>query len=45
MVGPIDMATSCLSMEEFALRAGHKVLGEVDDNIAEIVVDPQGILA
>jgi hypothetical protein len=35
------MAPSWLSMEEFAMRAGHKVLGEVDDNSAQIVVDPQ----
>jgi hypothetical protein len=31
-------------MEEFAPRAGHKVLMEVDDNILHIVGNPQGIL-
>ncbi len=31
-------------MEVFALRAGHKVLADVDVNIAQIVGDPRGIL-
>jgi hypothetical protein len=31
-------------LEEVAVRAGHKVLMEVDDNSALIVVDSRGIL-
>jgi hypothetical protein len=31
-------------LEEVAVRADHKVLIEVDDNIVLIVGDPQGIL-
>jgi hypothetical protein len=33
-----------LPLEEVALRAGYKVLMEVDDNSALIIGDPQGIL-
>jgi hypothetical protein len=31
-------------LEEAAVRAGHEVLMEVDDNISLIVGDPHGIL-
>ncbi len=34
----------CLSLEEVAVCAVHKVLLKVDDNILLIVGDPQGIL-
>jgi hypothetical protein len=33
-----------LSLEEVAIRAGHKVLVGADDNSVPIVGDPQGIL-
>jgi hypothetical protein len=33
-----------VSLEKVAVRAGHDVLMEVDDNISLIVGDPQGIL-
>jgi hypothetical protein len=43
MVRPIEKAPICLSLEEVTVRAGHKVLMEVDDNISLIVGNPQGI--
>jgi len=44
MVRPIEYAHICLSSVEVAVRAGHKVLVEVDDNIRLIVWDPLGVL-
>jgi hypothetical protein len=41
---PVDYALICLSLEEVTMHADHKVFIEVDDNIALIVGDPQGIL-
>ncbi len=43
MVRPIDKASICLSLEEVAVHAGHKVLMKVDDNSALSVGDQQGI--
>jgi hypothetical protein len=39
---PIEQSPIHLSLEEVAVRAGHKVLMEVDDNILPIVAEPQG---
>jgi len=44
MVRPIGYIPIHLPMEEVAMHAGHKVLMEVDDNSALIVVDSRGIL-
>ena len=44
MVRPVEKATSRLSLEEVAVRASHKVLMEVGDNILPIVCDPPGIM-
>jgi hypothetical protein len=41
---PKEYPTICLSLEEAAVRTGHKVTVEVDHNIWTIVGDPQGIL-
>jgi hypothetical protein len=40
----IDQAPIHLSLEEVAIRAGHKVLMDVDEFGAQITVDPQGII-
>jgi hypothetical protein len=44
MVWPVEKATKGLSLEEVAVRASHKVLMKVDDNIFCIVGDPPGIM-
>jgi hypothetical protein len=44
MVRPIEEASIRLPMEEVAVRAGHKVLMEVDKSISPIIGNPQGIL-
>jgi hypothetical protein len=43
MVMPIRYAPICVSIVKVAMRASHKVLMEVDDNISLIVGDQQGI--
>ncbi len=43
MVRPIDLAPICLSAEEVAMHASHKILKEVDNNSTVIVDDPLGI--
>ncbi len=44
IVRPIEQAPYCLSLEEVALCAGHKVLMEADDNLLPIIGDPHWIL-
>ncbi len=46
VVGPIDLATLCLSLGEVILRAGPVVSVQLDDNSVLIADDPQrqGIL-
>ncbi len=44
MVRLIEYAHICLSWKEGAVRAGHKVLVDVDGNILLIVGDLEGIL-
>ncbi len=39
----MDKGPICLSLEEVAVHAGHKVLMKVDDNSALSVGDQQGI--
>jgi hypothetical protein len=43
MVRSKDKAPICLPLEEVTVRASHKVLLEVDDNISLIVGNRQGI--
>ncbi len=43
IVRPIECTPICLSMEEVAVHAGHKVFMEVDYILLD-VGDPQGIL-
>jgi hypothetical protein len=40
---PIENVLICLSLEEIAVHAGHKVLMEVDKNISLIARNPKGI--
>ncbi len=44
MVWTVEKATKGLSLEEVVVRASHKVLMEVGDNILPIVCDPPGIM-
>jgi hypothetical protein len=44
-LGTIDYAPICPPLEEVAAHANRKVLMEIDDTNAPILIDPQGILA
>jgi len=44
MVWTVEKATKGLSLGEVVVRASHKVLMKVGDNILPIVCDPPGII-
>jgi hypothetical protein len=43
MVRLIELALICMSFEELAMRAGHKVLMEVDDNVLLITAQCKNV--